>query len=52
MDLGVVGEAHFEVRGKGKTLTQEFIICNKINDSIMGIDVANALELSYDAGTQ
>ena len=28
MDLGVVEEAHFEVRVKGKTLTQVFIICN------------------------
>ena len=51
MDLGVVGEAQFEVKVKGRTLTQEFIICNKINDNIMGIDLANALELSYDAGT-
>ena len=49
MDLG---EAHFEVKVKRKTLTQEFIICNKINDNIMGIDLANALELSYDAGTR
>ena len=51
MDLGVVGEAQFKVKVKGRTLTQEFIICNKINDNIMGIDLANALELSYDAGT-
>ena len=50
MDLGVVGEAHFEVKVKGKTLTQVFIICNTINDNIMGIDLANTLELSYDAG--
>ena len=52
MDLGVIGEAQFEVKVKGKTLTQEFIICNKINDNIMGIDLAKALELSYDAGTR
>ena len=52
MDLQVVREAHFEVKVKGKTLTLEFIICNKINYNIMGIDLANALEVSYDAGTQ
>ena len=40
------------VRVKGKTLTQELVICNNINDNIMGINLANALELSYDAGTQ
>ena len=52
MDLGVVGESHFEVKVKGKTLTQEFIICNKINNNIMGSDLASGLELSYDAGTR
>ena len=52
MDLGVIGEAHFEVKVKGKTPTQELIICNKINDNIMVIDLANVLELSYDAGTR
>ena len=50
MDMGVVGEDHFEVKVKGKTLTQEFIICNKINNNIKGIDLANTLELSCDAG--
>ena len=48
----MVGEALFEVKVKGRTLTQEFIVCTKINDNIMGIDLANALELSYDAGTR
>ena len=52
MDLRVVREAHFEVKVKGKTLTLELIICNKINYNIMGTDLANALKVSYDAGTQ
>ena len=52
VNLGVVGEAQFVVKVKGRTLTQEFIVCTKINDNIMGIDLANALELSYDAGTR
>ena len=37
MDLGVVGESHFEVKVKGKTLTHH---------------LANGLEMSYNAGTR
>ena len=51
-NMDLVGEAHFEVKVKGKTLTQEFIICNKINNNIMGSDLASGLELSYDAETR
>ena len=51
-DLGAIGEAQFEVKVKGRTLIQDFIICNRINNNIMGIDLANALELSYDAGNR
>ena len=51
IDQGEVGEAHFEVKVRGKTLNQEFMVC-KMNDNIMGINLANALELSYDAGTR
>ena len=35
-----------------KRLNKEFLVCENINNNIMGINLANALELSYDACTQ
>ena len=52
VDLGVQGSAVFEVSVRGATLKHEFLVCQRINDDIMSIGLANQLEISYNACTR
>ena len=41
VSLGVIGEAFYDYVVKEKKLRHEILICNKIIDDIMGINLAN-----------
>ena len=50
-DLGVSGKVQLDVAYKDHYASQhEFLVCQSINDDIMGIELAHAMELSYNAG--
>ena len=47
--LNYKGSTKFQVACRGKKTTHEFMVCERINDNILGIDLARVLELSYNA---
>ena len=52
VNLGVLGTAVFKISVRGVILAQEFLVCKGVNDNSMWIDLANHLELSYNANTK